>query len=186
MKDIAPPPLPIRDQVSLRLLARAIDFFFWLWLIALLLWGFMHERAFQREWPIEATFWSFVVLGSTMLLDAVVHALFHTTPGRFWTGGAVRTGEGHPLSLGQHLRRNGAIWFGTLACFVFPFYLFTFTRFYRRLLKGKAAPHDERLGYQVTVREGGAITLAALVLIAQSLVTIAGLAALFLNRAPVP
>lgn len=147
-----PSPLTLHERMVLYFTARLFDFHLWALGVAAIWLGVMRGSAFERDALLPALCVILPMLAGLMGVDALVHALWGTTPGHRLLGISLTTREGAPLTFAAHLRRNGAIWLRQLACFVPPFYLWTLLFSYYRIRSGKPWRYDERRGYRVTIR----------------------------------
>jgi len=139
--------LAFRRMAYHRFLARALDL---AWEHGLLL---LLARAVAGP-LIEYSLWWFIgwtlyATPGALILDAGIHALWKTTPGRWWIGLEVRTLKGEPIGAWEYLRRNLLVWIVGLGFFLPLIQQCLCWREFNRLLKGEPTSYDARNGWQM-------------------------------------
>lgn len=169
LKAAVPPPLPPKASTNPltfpmatrwpRFFARIFDMWWETLLVAFVLGAVLgrYSTSFV-EWingPGASQLFGILCLPFALILDAAIYRLIGNTPGKALLGLKVGLLDASPLSFGQYLSRNMAIWVKGLA-FGFPLInLFTMAHQSGRLGKGQQASYDESTGYRVRARPIG-------------------------------
>ncbi|MFA7175496.1 MAG: RDD family protein [Kiritimatiellia bacterium] len=169
LKAAVPPPLPPKantDPLTFPMAARWPRFFariFDMWWETLLV-AFVLGAVLGRysagfvEWingPGASQLFGIVCLPFALILDAAIYRLIGNTPGKALLGLKVGLLDASPLSFGQYLGRNFAIWVKGLALGFPLINLFTMAHQSGRLGKGQQASYDESTGYRVRAKPIG-------------------------------
>lgn len=169
LKAAIPPPLPSKastDPLTFpmamrwpRFFARIFDMWWEILLVAFVLGAlFGRYSAGFVEWingPGASQFFGILCLPFALILDAAIYRLIGNTPGKALLGLKVGLLDSSPLSFGQYLGRNFAIWVKGLALGFPLINLFTMAHQSGRLGKGQQASYDESTGYRVRAKPIG-------------------------------
>lgn len=165
----APPPLPPKastDPLTFpmatpwpRFFARIFDMWWEILLVSVSLGAVLGRySAGFVEWingPGASQLFGILCLPFALILDAAIYRLLGNTPGKAFLGLKVGLLDASPLSFGQYLGRNFAIWAKGVAL-GFPFInLFTMAHQSGRLGKGQQASYDESTDYRVRAKPIG-------------------------------
>jgi uncharacterized RDD family membrane protein YckC len=169
LKAAVPPPLPPKASIDpltyplatrwQRFFARIFDMWWEILLIAVAVGAVLGRySAGFVEWinsPGASSLFAILCLPFALILDAAIYRIIGNTPGKALLGLKVGLLDASPLSFGQYLIRNMAIWAKGLALGLPLINLFTMAHQSGRLNKGQQASYDESTGYRVRAKPIG-------------------------------